>query len=69
MRKEAVEILTTFVDDGRQADDLRARADDDEKFELSVVLELCHIFSLCFLQVQNTYPAGWDQRARSPTSE
>ena len=68
MRQKAVEILATFVNHGRQANDLRARAHNDKKLELSVVLELCHIFSLCFQQVQNMYPAGWDQRARSPTS-
>ncbi len=49
MRQQAVEILAAFVDDRRQADDLRAGADDDEKLELSVVLELCHIIVLfCF---------------------
>ncbi len=46
MRQQAVEILAAFVDDRRQSDNLRARADDDEEFELSVVLELCHIIVL-----------------------
>ena len=43
MRQYRVEILTAFVDDRRQADDLRARAYDDKKLQLSVILKWCHI--------------------------
>ena len=41
VRQQAVEILAALVDDRRQADDLRARADDDQKLQLPVILELC----------------------------
>ena len=43
VRKQAVEILTTLVDDSGQTDDFRAGAYDDKKLELSVILELRHI--------------------------
>ena len=46
VRQQAVEILPAFVDDGRQPDDFRTRADDDEKLELTVIFELCPIFCL-----------------------
>ena len=42
--QQAVEVLTTFIDHSRQADDFRACADDDEKLKLPVILELCHIY-------------------------
>ena len=47
VRQQAVEIRAAFVDDRRQTDDLRARADNDQKLQLPVILELVH----------NTYPA------------
>ena len=57
--QQAVEILPTFVDHGRQADDFRARADDDQKLQPSVILELCHILfnwfkiGIRFIRVEN----------------
>ena len=41
--EEAVEVLPAFVDDGGEADDLGAGADDDQEFKLAVILKACHI--------------------------
>ncbi len=40
--QDGVEVGPAFVDDGCEADDLRAGADDDEELELAVILELVH---------------------------
>jgi hypothetical protein len=48
MRQEAVEILTTLVDDRSEADDFGASAHDDEKFQLPVIFKLCH-FTLIYV--------------------
>ena len=40
MGENDVKIFAAFVNDGGEADDFRARADDDEQLELAVVLEL-----------------------------
>ena len=34
------EILAALIDNGRKADDLRARANDDQKLQLAVIFEL-----------------------------
>ena len=50
MRQDGVEVLAAFVDHRGQADDLRARADDDEQLKLAIILELCHyviLFIVC----------------------
>ena len=41
--QEAIEVLTAFVDNRRQTDDFGACAHNDEKLQLPVILELCHI--------------------------
>ena len=46
MRKNGVEVLTAFGDDGRETDDFRARADYDEELQFSVVGEL-HSAVIC----------------------
>ena len=38
--KKDVEVVAALVDDGSETDDLGAGADDDEEFELAVVLEM-----------------------------
>ena len=42
MGKKRVKIFTTLVDDSCQTNDFRASANDDEKFQFSVVLKLGH---------------------------
>lgn len=37
MRKYRIEVLAAFGDDGREADDFRARADYDEEFQFAIV--------------------------------
>ncbi len=44
VRQQAVEIPAALVDDRRQPDDLRPRPHDDQKLELPVILEFCHIY-------------------------
>ena len=58
--QQAVEVLATFIDYGREADNLRARADDDEKLKFSVVLELCHIIVLFVSFVEMPDQVGHD---------
>ena len=45
MRQDRVEIFPALVNHGRQPDNLRAGADDDQKLQLPVILEFCHILS------------------------
>ena len=47
MCQEAVKVLAALVNHGRQADDLRAGAHNDEELKLSVILECGHITSQC----------------------
>ena len=47
VREQAVEVLPAPVDDRRQPDDFRPRADDDQEFDLAVILECCHMLTCC----------------------
>ena len=44
MRQDRVEVLPALVDDRSQADNFRAGAHDDQKLQLPVILECCHIY-------------------------
>ena len=61
--KDYVKVLTTFVDDGGKADNLRASTHDDAKLQLAVLLPL-YIGIICFhfliyLRGQNRYLGDW----------
>ena len=47
VRKNAVKVLAALVDDCRKADDFRARAHDNQKFQFAVIGEF-HVAIICF---------------------
>ena len=58
VRQDRVEILPALVDDRRQPDNFRAGADDDQKLQLPVILEFCHMLSFFFLSAGNVPECG-----------
>lgn len=68
MRQEHVKIFPGFVDDSRQADDLRAGTHDDQQLQLAVILKgNVTIISHCFSPLtpaQRRCPGGSGQRSR-----
>ena len=63
-----VKIFPGFVDNSRQADQLRASAHDDQQFQLTVILKgNVTIISHCFSPLtpaQKRYPGASDQKSR-----
>ena len=62
MRQDRVEVLPALVNHGRQPDNLRTRPHDDQKLQLSVILEFCHMLLFFRLPVnpamtENVKPA------------
>ena len=68
MGKNHIEIFARLVDDGSQADDLRAGAHDDQQLQLAVILKgNVTIISHCFSPLtpaQRRCPDGSGQRSR-----
>ncbi len=44
VRQDRVEVFPALVDNRRQPDDFRPRPHDDQKLQLPVILEFCHIY-------------------------
>ena len=72
MRQNHIEIFARLVDDGSQADDLRAGAHDNQQLQLAIILKgYVTIISHCFSPLtpaQRRCPGASGQRSRCRSS-